>query len=376
MKRSVSARIEQFMTSPPAWGQRVPGLILVASVLGCSDPVSDVGVFSGGETSSPSGTIGASESGEAAGTSGAATSTTTSTTESSAGDAGSTGAPSLFDVGVGGADGTDGTTGELGCDDPGLDVIYLVSQSYPAAPGLHSFDPETLEVTSLGWPACADAQPVGLTVDRSGMLWLLTVDDDGWRHIYVVDPDSLDCTETAFVDADSEGYVLDSLTFVTDAVDGDAETLYLLFLQEPGAENTVTLRRVTDLDTMEVEFVGHVSPPKLLADLSGTGEARLLAQVYDSDVGAWVAELDTATGALLWETPIVGIAVDELCTGCGVAQWGGLMWSFPFDSISTSAVYTIDLADGTADLMVPDLGISVTAAATSTCVLYEPPPAG
>ncbi len=337
--------------------------------------------FSGGETSSPAGTIGASESGEAAGTSGAATSTSTSTTESSTGDAGSTGAPSLFDVGGAGADGADDTTGEPGCDRPGRDVIYLVSESAEVepeliVPGLHRFDPETLEVTSLGWPACAGTSPQGLTVDRSGMLWLLAVADDGWKRIYVVDPDSLDCTETAFVEANNEGYGPESLTFVTDALDADTEGLYLLSVQEPDAMTTVTLRRVTDLDTMEVEFVGHVSPPKLLADLSGTGEARLLALVYEGNGGASVAELDTATGALVWETPVVDIDVDDSCTGCGVAQWGGLMWSFPFDGFSNSAVYTIDLDDGTTDLMVPDLGIKVTAAATSTCVPYERPPRG
>ncbi|MBC8072982.1 MAG: hypothetical protein IAG13_31960, partial [Deltaproteobacteria bacterium] len=148
--------------------------------------------------------------------------------------------------------------------------------------GLHRFSPGSLEIESLGPPDCehGGAGAMALTVDRDGLLWAMMA-PGGVRAIYTIDPVTLDCALTDFVDPLAESNIsVNSLAFVADAPGGDTESLYI------GAnvggsfdfDLPLSLGRV-DLDTMAMEIVGTADMVPTgyyqIADLSGTGDSRL-----------------------------------------------------------------------------------------------------
>jgi hypothetical protein len=350
---------------------RAPGLRLhlvglLACAVACSSPVADVGGLSTGSSGGGETTGASATSSETSSTSGSATPASTGGAESSDGGTSSadtradTGPSLLLDVG--------NDTPPVGCDSEVGDFIYLLD----VEAGLHRIAPASLEVESLGTPACDGASgAMALTVDRTGMLWAMMVDGAGYRAIYTIDPISLACTATDFVDPIAENIGVNSLAFVADAPDSETESLYI------GAnvggsfdfENPLSLGRV-DLDTMDMEIVGTAALVPTgyyqIADLTGTGDSRLFG-FFPGDVAA-IAELDESNSSI--------VSNEMLDFGVGspwaFAQWAGRLWLFSSSGNPGSDIRAWDPITGDVEEIHPGIGVSVVGAAVSTCAPYQP----
>lgn len=237
--------------------------------------------------------------------------------------------------------------------------------------GLHRLDPDTLAVESLGQLVCPGAfLAMALTIDREGLLWAMMVDEQGYRGIYTIDPDTLACDATAFVDPIAENIGVNTLAFVADAPGSDAESLYVGANVGGSFDFSIplSLGRV-DLATMEMEIVGTADLVPTgyyqIADLTGTGDSRLFG-FFAGDTPA-IAELDESTGAL--------VSYDVLEVGVGspwaFAQWAGRLWLFS-PGTPGSQVRAYDPVTQTLEPLSDGIGIAVVGAAVSTCAPFEP----
>jgi hypothetical protein len=336
-------------------------------LLACSQPVADAGGSSDGSSAAAtSGTTavpdGTTTSSTSTGIDDAdATTPTTVEPDTSSGSATDDGpTPPLLDVG--------NDTPVEGCDSDVGDFIFLLDIDG----GLHRLSPGTLDVESLGQPVCDGASSaMALTVDRNGLLWSMMVDDQGNRGIYTIDPTTLDCVATAFVDPIAENIGVNSLAFVADEPGGETESLYV------GAnvggsfdfDIPLSLGRV-DLATMDMEIVGtsELVPTGYyqIADLTGTGDSRVFG-FFAGDVAA-IAELDDADASL--------VGYDVLDFGVGspwaFAQWAGRLWLFSSGGAPGSDIRAWDPATGDVEEIHPGIGVAVVGAAVSTCAPYQP----
>lgn len=258
-----------------------------------------------------------------------------------------------------------------GCTTESTDFMFLLDD----VGGLHRFDPDTLLVELLGALACpGGTTPLALTIDRGGTLWALMADDLGSRVLYTIDPDTLACELTSFVDPLPAGFAAYALAFAADAPDSEDETLYLTGLLSsepvPSPDTPAGLARV-DARTLAVETIGALplpnEPAYELCDLKGSGDARLYA--FCSTMPATVAEVAVSDASFVQAEPL------DIDTGVSAAfaVWEGAFWLFTSTAPGgTSQVSTWAFGeDGTA-LVVDDLGLVIVGAANSTCVPYEP----
>ncbi len=342
---------------------RSAALGVVALALGCAEPVADVGGISGsadGGDETPA-TIGDTSD------DGSSTNATTQPQDPST----TTGEPDTGeDDGLPKLDVEGEDTGQLpNCEGDIGEFIYLIDD----AAGLHRIAPATLEVESLGLLDCPGASmAMAMTVARDGMLWAMTVDDEGYRKIHTIDSVTLDCVDTGFVDPIDEDIFVNTLAFVADAPDGETESLYV------GAnvggsfdfEVPLSLGRV-DLDTMDLDIVGTADLVPTgyyqIADLSGTGDSQLWG-FFPGDTAA-IAKLDEQDSSL--------VEHDLLDFGVGspwaFAQWEGRLWLFSSSGSPGSDIRAWDPSDGSVEPIHPGIGIGVVGAAVSTCAPYEPP---
>lgn len=258
-----------------------------------------------------------------------------------------------------------------GCVPESAGFMFLLDQ----AGGLHRFDPATLIREPLGMLACPGATtPFGLTIDRSGTLWLLAADDTGQRLLFTVDPATLGCDLLPFVDPLPQGFAAIALAFGADAPGAEDETLYLTGLLSaepiPSPDTPAGLARV-DARTLTVETIGTLvlpnGPAYELCDLKGSGDARLFA--FCSTTPATVAEVEESDASFVLAEPL---DIDTGASGA-FAVWEGGLWLFTAtgpDGLTQVSTYT--LGSGTTEVVVDDLGIVVVGAANSTCVPYEP----
>lgn len=258
-----------------------------------------------------------------------------------------------------------------GCVPDSADFMFLLDQTG----GLHRFDPDTLILEPLGVLACPGvATPFGLTIDRSGTLWVLAADDLGQRLLLTVDPATLACEPLPFGDPLPDGFAAIALAFGADAPDAEDETLYLTGLLSsepvPGPDTPAGLARV-DARTLTVETIGTLplpnDPAYELCDLKGSGDARLFA--FCSTTPATVAEIEESDASFVLAEPL---DIDTGPSGA-FAVWEGELWLFTSTGPGgATQVSTYALGGGATELLVEDLGIVVVGAANSTCVPYEP----
>jgi len=341
--------------------------LLPALLAACGDSESSESSGAGSSGAAESSTGPASTSspdstgGEASATAGETTAVATTTTAAT-----STGEP---------VDDTDGPPlYDVEVDEPPpkcaanvADSIYLLDIDA----GLYRLTPDTLEVEPLGQLVCPGASlAMALTIDREGLLWAMLVDDQGYRGIYTIDPDTLACDATAFVDPIAENIGVNSLAFVADAPGSETESLYVGANVGGSFDFSIplSLGRV-DLATMDMEIVGTADLVPTgyyqIADLTGTGDSRLFG-FFAGDTPA-IAELDDSTGAL--------VSHDLLEIGVGspwaFAQWAGRLWLFSPGSPG-SQIRAYDPVTQAIEPLSDGIGIAVVGAAVSTCAPFEP----
>ncbi len=266
------------------------------------------------------------------------------------------GSPIVLDVG------TDEPAPE--CQTTVGDSIFLLGDDGT----LHRFRPATHELETIGKPDCDwSAQPMAMTIDRDGMLWVMMVGLVDAREIFTVNPDTLECAKTDFSEGDL--YTV-GLAFVADAPGSEAESLYIGLNEGVPLDfnNPMSLGRI-DLATMDLEILGAVEiVPNgyyQFADLTGTGEGKLFG-FFPGDT-AVLAEFDAPAAEVT--------SAEQLLFAVGspwaFAQWGGRMWLFYFNGAGGSSVRTWDPVTGDVEDLA-DINAVVVGAAVSTCAPFTP----
>ena len=248
--------------------------------------------------------------------------------------------------------------GGTGGGGPGGGCSVAATRVYLLAKGqeLHSFDPATLALSKVGALACPGsgaATPFSMSVDRSGKAWVLY--NDG--QLFNVDTETAACQKTAFVSGQG-GFTKFGMGFVSDAVGGDAESLYVA-----NADGIAKL----DTTTLSIAPIGAFGFAAM-AELTGTADARLFGFFYGFP--PYIAQIDNATSKPLAEAPLDTI---DAGTGFAFAFWGGDFWIFTATSDSDSQIHRYAPATQATTQVKASVGFKVVGAGVSTCAPLEVP---
>jgi hypothetical protein len=285
--------------------------------------------------------------------------------------AGNAGGPELAgSAGTASVGGHAGTGGSLNLVDPpaaggeppnddcsdASKLVYVASEEND----LYSFAPDKLKFTKLGRLTCPSQTVNSMAVDRSGTAWVNY--DDG--KIYKVDIATLGCTATSYVPAQGRFTKVLGMGFATDAPGSSSETLFV-------ADNRGKGIGKVDLATMTLTplgpYTGELSGSD--AELTGTGDARLFGFFTTSP--AHFAAIDKATG----QTPMATLlpSVDASSGGYAFSFWGGDFWFYTANDTPTTSVTHYVSKDGTASVVLSDIGFVIVGAGVSTCAPTVPP---
>ncbi len=337
----------------------------LAAFVGCSTPVADVGGVSEGLSSSAGPETGSTDTGQppTEGGTGAGAGVDSSTGDSATGS----GLP-VLDVGG-------NTTPPDGCASSAASFMYLLSsepEGGTPSSDLYRLRPSDLELELIAALDCEGAHSaMALTIDRTGMLWAMTVDDDGYRKIHTIDPVTGACSPTDFDDPIEELVFVNTLAFVADEPGGETESLYLGANLGASFDPNIplSLERV-ELTTMDIDLVGtaDLAPNGgyQIADLSGTGDSRLFG--FFAGNPAVIVEFNNDDGSF--------IEVNPLDFGVGspwaFAQWAGRLWLFSSAGDPGSDIRAWDPVSKTVETLHPGIGVAVVGAAVSTCAPFQP----
>ncbi len=258
--------------------------------------------------------------------------------------------------GTGGPDGGgtgDGPGGANECAD-GTELIYTIDQLNGE---LSQFAPTTKQFHDLGslaCPAMLGATPFSMSVDRTGVAWVLYNSGE----LFKVAISGLGCTRSTWTSPN--GLKVFGMGFSTDQPGGSAETLYI----GGGASQTATSFMIAkvDISTMAATVLGSQA---ILPEMTGTGGAELWGFMPDAST-ARVVKFDktTATVAKTFLEP----SLAGTMAGYAFAHWGGNYWVFLQRTGETSStVYEVDGMTGTIKSTTPAPGRTIVGAGVSTC---------
>jgi hypothetical protein len=196
-----------------------------------------------------------------------------------------------------------------------------------------------------------------MAVDRSGRAWVL-FSDGNLFHVSTIDAS---CTPTAFQPNQLFNFELFGMGFVSDAVDSDAETLYV------GAYGGTGIGLI-DSQTLALTQVGSYDSVQGAAEITGTGDGRLYG-FFESGQDL-VAQIDkTNSHVLATYYPTV-----EIGDAWAFAFWGGSFWLFTNPNLAgSSQVDRFDPMTNGTTTVVPSVGFRIVGAGVSTCAPLEPP---
>ncbi len=337
-----------------------------------------------GETSgSPSSTtMPAESSGPASSEAGSGSSTGPVTIDPSAATTSSSGddngeAPKLDVGGVASESGESGNVDECPCENVD-DGIYVLHSTTPAS--VWFYDPPANDFTQvgmLGCPAPLGATANSMAIDREGYAWInyyqLGLDNQGF--IYRASLEDLgSCFDQGYT-SDGDWFLL-GMGYSVDVPDGSCDTLYLYksdqYINNPNFVGGSELAR-WDEAASQLDVIGDADYP--VAELSGTGDARLFGFATLEGGDTVLVELDKQDGSELASTPLVGL---EITNAFAFAFWGGDVYFFTetFSGSGSSKVTRLDY-DGTdgggLDVVNADTGLHITGAGVSTCASFTPP---
>lgn len=262
------------------------------------------------------------------------------------------------DRGGGGGPGDDDGSGTDGGKDgdcaDGTEFVYVIDQF---ANQISQFDPKTKAFRDLGplnCPVAAGATPFSMSVDRSGVAWVL-YNNGELVHATIV---GLNCTKTSWTG--QSGMKVFGMGFSTDTPGGSTETLYI----GGGTSQTqtsYTLAKVAPA-TMQVTPIG---PEPQLPEMTGTGKAELWGFFPDAQHPK-VVQFDKTSGAVIksFDEPTLAGTM----TGYAFAQWGGDYWVFLIkNGEPSSTVYQVDGTTGAIKGTTPTANRTIVGAGVSTC---------
>lgn len=214
---------------------------------------------------------------------------------------------------------------------------------------LYRFYPAELKFVRVGTLACPTAAGTfSMAVDRRGTAWVEYTDG----RLYEVSTYDASCKPTAFK-ARQSGFENFGMGF---SMNGD----------EPGAGETLYAAgdalAALDTKTFELKFIGSLTFDR--TELTGRG-SQLFAFSVESGV---VARLNKATAVA--ETTYRTTAIEGRAA-FAFAQWGGMFWLFTGRGSSTVTTYAPDT--DTSTVVVPNTGMLIVGAGSSTCAPIAPP---
>lgn len=291
----------------------------------------------------------------------------------SGGSGGGAGSAGSGGEGGGGA----GGSAELPCSAPHVREVILVDRR----DHLHAFDPAAVGAEpfeDLGALGCTPSttpapgfpeviDPLALTVDRQGIVWLLYTTGEVF-HVPLRDPGS--CTPSGFVPG-SVGTLL-SLAFSADAPGGDTETLFSA-TGGPGSPGG-QLGRI-DVETLAGTNIGALDRAGDLGPLlSGDAAAHLFV------LAPGITEMTTIREVSREDAKGVGPtrslpSLDESSVALAIASWGGKHWVFRTRTVGPAertSVTSIDQVTGDEATPITDAGATFLAAGSSTCAPAAP----
>jgi hypothetical protein len=262
------------------------------------------------------------------------------------------------------------------CTADGVDLIYVVDD----ANKLYSFDPRHLGtatdpfslIGSLSCPASAavpgwpgGVTPFSMAVDRNAVAWVLYTSGEIF-HVSTVDAG---CQATSYV-ARQGGMDLFGMGFVTDAVSGSSESL---FLGGGNVSPTEGDRRLASVNpaTLTLTAVGTLTATaEYSPELTGTGSAELFA-FYPGLSTAFVQQVDRNTGAAQGPVWSVSGGLGGTVRAWAFAQWVGRFYIFVTTEAAggalNSTVRSIDRTTGAYQVHLSNLPFNIVGAGVSTC---------
>jgi hypothetical protein len=256
-------------------------------------------------------------------------------------DAGPTPSPSTGFDGDSGASWID----RAECADKAAQQIYVVATDM----GFYRFSPEALTFERVGTLGCpTSGGTFSMAIDRRGIAWVEYTDG----RIYAVDTHDAKCMPTAF-NAGQSGFDLFGMGFALNSDDPkDGETLYI------AGNGLATL----DTKSFDLKFLGSLGTGR--SELTSIG-SQLFAFSVDSGVVARLNKTTAATEATYRTTAILESG------GFAFAHWGGQFWLFT--GHNTSSVTSYSPITDESKVVVPNTGMLIVGAGSSTCAPTTPP---
>jgi hypothetical protein len=265
--------------------------------------------------------------------------------------------PRDHDGGGGGPDGGGGGDGPGGSNEcaMGTQLVYTIDQNNAK---LSQFDPSTKQFHDLGSLTCphaAAATPFSMSVDRTGVAWVLYTSGELFKVPITA---IASCKKSTW--ASPNGLKVFGMGFSTDQPGGSAETLYI----GGGASQTASTFSIAAVDpsTMTATVLG--SQP-ILPEMTGTGSAELWGFMPGAST-AKVVKFDKATATVAKSFDEPALAGDG--AGYAFAHWGGDYWVFLQKmNEGQSTVYQVNGQTGAITSTTPAPGRSIVGAGVSTC---------
>jgi hypothetical protein len=245
-----------------------------------------------------------------------------------------------------------GTFSEGGSADPDPTILQECAeetqQIYVLATdkSLYRFYPQKLEFVRVGTLGCATAAGTfSMAIDRKGIAWVEFTDGSVWS----VDTTNASCKPTTFVTG-QKGFETFGMGFAKN--EGDGETLFV------SGDALASL----DTKTFQLSFKGSLTYGRTELTSIAT---ELYAYSIDSGV---IAALDKTSGAT--KATYRTSAIDPW-GGFAFAHWGGDFWVFTGQTTSRVTRYRQTTDESV--VVVPDTGMLIVGAGSSTCAPTKPP---
>jgi hypothetical protein len=227
-------------------------------------------------------------------------------------------------------------------------LVYFVTDERE----LYSFDPDAYTFTLIGTLDCSSTGlPRSMTIDRSAVGW--TIFTDQTVHKFSTKDATCESAGPLLADADFGAF---GMAFSSDTAGGETETLYT-------AGSTNKGLGWIDPITLQIHTIGTWDTTTGVADLTGTGDARLFA--FFRETPAIIAEVDKATSQLIETHTLPGV---DTGPAWAFAFWGSQLWLFTLPAgRATSSLTRWDPATNAIEDLQSELGFVVTGAGVSTC---------
>lgn len=247
-----------------------------------------------------------------------------------------------------------GNFSEAGAGDPDPSILEdcaeETQQIYVVATdkSLYRFYPQKLEFVRVGTLGCATAAGTfSMAIDRKGIAWVEFTDGSVWS----VDTTNASCKPTSFVTG-QKGFETFGMGFAKNEGEEKGETLFV------AGDGLASL----DTKTFELSFKGSLTYGR--TELTSI-DTSLYAYSIESGV---IADVDKTNGST--KKTYRTSAIDPF-GGFAFAHWGGDFWVFTGQTTSRVTRYRVSSDESL--VMVPDTGMLIVGAGSSTCAPTKPP---